>query len=166
MASVRTAVVPPPLSLSGCPRRRVRPRHRPSVSPTQRPPAAGSPEGGRTPFPSAGLGAPILGAPQAAQSKRRPRKPAAADSVHDRPASFRYLLRDQGHHFRRADRGDRPRPACQAGRRFRTRGNPRHRQRDHRDQEYRDVDLGAGRPARRHLQRRARLWTAGAAAGS
>ena len=45
------------------------------------------------------------------------------------------------------------------------RGNPRHRQRDHRDQEHRDVDLRAGRPARGHLQRRARLRPARAAAG-
>ena len=44
------------------------------------------------------------------------------------------------------------------------RGNPRHRQRDHRDQEHRDVDRRAGRAARRHLQRRARLRPARAAA--
>ena len=35
---------------------------------------------------------------------------------------------------------------------FGARGNPRHRQRDHLDQEHRDVDLGAGGTARRHLQ--------------
>ena len=56
--------------------------------------------------------------------------------------------------------------ARQARRRFRARGNPRHRQRDHRDQEHRDVDLRAGGPARRHLQRRARLRAARAAAGA
>ena len=37
------------------------------------------------------------------------------------------------------------------------RRNPRHRQRNHLDQERRDVDRRAGRPARRHLQRRSRL---------
>ena len=47
---------------------------------------------------------------------------------------------------------------------FGTRRNPRHRQRDHRDQEHRDVDLRAGGAARRHLQRRARLRPARAAA--
>ena len=72
MASVRTAVVPPPLLLSGCPRHRVRPRHHRSVSPDAAPPAAGSSQGGRTPFPSAGLGAPILGAPQAAKANAGP----------------------------------------------------------------------------------------------
>ena len=49
---------------------------------------------------------------------------------------------------------------------FGARGNPRHRQRDHRDQEHRDVDRRAGRTARRHLQRRARLRSARAAAGA
>ncbi len=44
------------------------------------------------------------------------------------------------------------------------RGNPRHRQRDHPAQECRDVDLGAGKPASGHLQRRSRLWSARAAA--
>ena len=37
------------------------------------------------------------------------------------------------------------------------RGNPRHRQRDHRDQEYRDIHRRAGRTARRYLQRRSWL---------
>ena len=49
---------------------------------------------------------------------------------------------------------------------FGARGNPRHRQRDHRDQEHRDVDRRAGRAARRHLQRRARIRAAGTAAGA
>ncbi len=40
--------------------------------PDAAPPAAGSSEGGRTPFPSAGLGAPILGAPQAAKANAGP----------------------------------------------------------------------------------------------
>ena len=92
-----------------------------------------------------------------------PAKPAAATARH-RFATVRHLLPGQGDDLRRADRGDRPRPACQARRRVGARGNPRHRQRDHRDQEHRDVDCRAGRAARRHLQRRARLWPAGAAA--
>ena len=48
----------------------------------------------------------------------------------------------------------------------RARGDPRHRQRDHRAQERRDVDRRAGGAARRHLQRRARLRPARAAAGA
>ena len=74
------------------------------------------------------------------------------------------LLRGQGRHLRRADRGDRSGAARAARRRQRARGNPRHRQRDHRDQEHRDVDLRAGRAARRYLQRRARFRPARAAA--
>ena len=50
--------------------------------------------------------------------------------------------------------------------RGRARGDPRHRQRDHPDQERRDVDRRAGGAARGHLQRRARLRSAGAAAGA
>ena len=50
--------------------------------------------------------------------------------------------------------------------RSRARGDPRHRQRDHRAQERRDVDRRAGGAARRHLQRRARLRPARAAAGA
>ena len=81
-----------------------------------------------------------------------------------RRAALGHLLPGQGHDLRRADRGDRPCPARQARRRIGARGNPRHRQRDHRDQEHRDVDRRAGRTARRHLQRRARLRPAGTAA--
>ncbi len=84
---------------------------------------------------------------------RRRRKPALG-----------HLLPGQGDDLRRPDRGDRPRPARQARRRVGARGNPRHRQRDHRDQEHRDVDRRAGGTARRHLQRRARIRAAGAAA--
>ena len=117
-------------------------------------------ETGRTPFPSDGLGAPLVSAPTA-----DPR--ALGDQYHaglGRFAPLRNLLRDQGHHLRRADRGDRSGAARAARRRLRARGNPRHRQRDHRDQEYRDVDLRAGRTARRYLQRRARFRSARAAA--
>ena len=46
------------------------------------------------------------------------------------------------------------------------RGDPRHRQRDHPDQERGDVDRRAGGAARGHLQRRARLRAARAAAGA
>ena len=101
-------------------------------------------------------------APAVASPPLAPAKPAAA-ARRGGPA-LRQLLPGQGDDLRRADRGDRPRPARQARRRVGARGNPRHRQRDHRDQEHRDVDRRAGRTARRHLQRRARLWPAGAAA--
>ena len=87
-----------------------------------------------------------------------------AAGAFDRGAALRHLLSGQGDDLRRADRGDRSRAARQARRRIRARGNPRHRQRDHRDQEHRDVDRRAGGTARRHLQRRARLRPARAAA--
>ena len=56
-------------------------------------------------------------------------------------------------------------PARQAGGGGGARGDPRHRQRDHPDQERRDVDRRAGGAARGHLQRRAGLRPARAAAG-
>ena len=102
---------------------------------------------------------------QAQCRARRCRPAAAAGPERRRLAPLGILLRGQGHDFRRPDRGDRPRATGQARRRFRARGNSRHRQRNHRDQKYRDVDLRAGGSARRHLQRRARLRAAGAAAG-
>ena len=76
----------------------------------------------------------------------------------------RDLLRHQEPGLFRADRHDRPVAARQARSRQRARGNPRHRQRHHRDQEFRDDDLRAGRTARGYLQRRAGLRSAGAAA--
>ena len=117
-------------------------------------------EAGLTPFPSDGLGAPLVSAPPPS------RAPLAHQyrAVLGRYAPFRDLLRGQGHHLRRADRGDRSGATGAARRQFGARGNPRHRQRDHRDQEHRDVDLRAGRTARRHLQRRTRLRSARAAA--
>ena len=104
------------------------------------------------PFPSEGLGAPLVSAPT-------PSRHAGGAGQHagDRFAPLGSLLRDQEHHLRRADRSHRSGAAGAARRRLRARGNPRHRQRDHRDQEHRDVDLRAGGTARRHLQRRARL---------
>ena len=113
------------------------------------------------PMPSSGLGAPVVRAPA---TPARARRPAAGDG-HRHPALGK-LLRNQGHDLRRADRGDRPGAARASRRRRRARGNPRHRQRDHRDQEHRDVDLRAGRAARRHLQRRSGLRAARAAAGA
>ncbi len=100
-----------------------------------------------------------------AVSVRRPRRAAGHSAAPD-PCAFadqhraivgRYaalgeLLRGQGHHLRRFDRGDRSRATGAARRRFRARRNPRHRQRNHLDQEHRDVDFRAGRAARRHLQ--------------
>ena len=124
-------------------------------------------EGGRAPIPSAGLGAPLLPAPTPGKRSRAcPTSLRRRCADRHRCAALGGLLRDQGHDLRRPDRGHRPRPARQARRRFRARGNPRHRQRDHRHQGDRDVDLRAGGAARRHLQRRARLWPARAAAGA
>ena len=133
----------------------------------RRRPLAGIMEGGRAPIPSPGSARRCSRRRRPASARRR-RQRALAPARPDRHrfAAFRGLLRDQGHDLRGADRGHRPRPARQARRRFRARGNPRHRQRDHRDQGDRDVDLRAGRAARRHLQRRARLWPARAAAGA
>ena len=111
----------------------------------------------------------VLGRPRRA-ARAAPATPArlAAQppAMADRHAALGKLLRDQGHDLQRADRHDRPGAARAARRRRGARGNPRHRRRDHRDQEHRDVDLRAGRPARRHLQRRSRLRPARAAAGA
>ena len=129
------------------------------------PPATPAGEVGRTPFPSAGLGAPLIGAPTPGKDVGgRAENAAGPGSVRGRFAPLGVLLRGQEHDLRRLDRGDRSCAIGQTRRRFRARGNPRHRQRDHRDQEHRDVDLRAGGSARRHLQRRARLWSARAAA--
>ena len=92
---------------------------------------------------------------------------AAAPSAAQAAArAQRNLLRHQVAGLFRADRYDRPVAARQARAGERARGNPRHRQRHHRDQELRDVDRRAGGTARGHLQRRARLRSAGAAAGA
>ena len=100
------------------------------------------------------------------RARRRTGAAAAAGSDRGRSAALRHLLRNQGHGIWCADRSDRSRPARQARRRFGARRDPRHRQRNHRDQEHRDVDRRAGRPARRYLQRRARLRPARAVAGA
>ena len=79
------------------------------MPPPAAPPAAAAvavAEGGRTPFPSAGLGAPILAT--AVGASRRRAEIGAANSVRRRFAPLGILLRDQGHDLRRADRGDRP----------------------------------------------------------
>jgi len=47
----------------------------PAAPPAAAPPAAAPSQGGRTPFPSAGLGAPILGAPPAARANAGPQSP-------------------------------------------------------------------------------------------
>jgi len=141
----------------------------PALEPATQPaPKAGNVvEGGRSPIPSVGLGAPLVAAPTAGRQasgmpqQQPPLAPTATDL-----APYRRLLRHQRNDFRRLDRGHRPRSARQARRRFGARGDSRHHQRDHRDQEHRDVDLRAGRAARRYLQRRARLWTARAAVGT
>ena len=79
---------------------------------------------------------------------------------------LRRILRREDDGLQRADRHHRSDAARQAGRRLGARRDPRHRQRDHPDQERRHVHRRAGRAARGHLQRRARLWTARAAAGA
>ena len=153
--------------LSGSSDTAVAERQSPSPRPSAPPPAAegseATAEAGRTPFPSAGLGAPIIGAPTEA-AVGRTEFAAAAGPLRRRFAPLGVLLRGQGHDLRRADRGDRSRPAGQARHQFGARGDSRHRQRDRRDQEHRDVDLRAGGPARRHLQRRPRLRAARAVA--
>ena len=79
---------------------------------------------------------------------------------------LRRILRRQDDCLQRADRHHRSDAAREARQRGCARGDPRHRQRDRPDQERRDVDRRAGGTARGHLQRRAGLWAAGAAAGS
>ena len=101
------------------------------------------PKRGRTPFPSAVLARRSSARRRLAHSPP-PRRRSKARPERDRHAALRDLLRDQGHDIRRADRGHRPRPVGQTRRQFRARGNPRHRQRNHRDQEYRYVDRRAG----------------------
>ena len=66
--------------------------------------------------------------------------------------------------FGALDRGDRSVAAVAPRSRVGARRDPRHRPGDHLDQERRDVDRRAGRSAQRHLQRRARLRPARAAA--
>ena len=143
----------------------------PPLQPALEPAAAPAPrpapvvEGGRSPIPSVGLGAPLVTAPTASRQgsgmpQQQPLAPTATDSRHTeayydtKGAIFGALIEA-------IDLG----AARQARRRFGARGNSRHRQRDHRDQEHRDVDLRAGGAARRYLQRRARLRPARAAAG-
>ena len=117
---------------------------------------------GRAPLPAAGLGAPLISPPLVPQKAARRR---IAELRTDTTA-LGELLRDQEHDLLGADRHDRSVAARPARRRSRARGNPRHRQRHHRDQEHRDVDRRAGGTARGHLQRRARLRPARAAAGA
>ena len=123
--------------------------------------AARSSDAGRAPIPAAGLGAPLL--------RRRYRRwalvrPAIApvSAVDSRRSEGYYETKSTifGALIEAIDLAQLARLDAEFG----ARGNPRHRQRDHRDQEHRDVDLRAGGTARRHLQRRARLWPARAAA--
>ena len=81
-------------------------------------------------------------------------------------AALGRVLRRQDDGLQRADRHHRPDAARQARGGRGARGDPRHRQRDHPDQERRDVDRRAGGAARGHLQRRAGLRPARAAAGA
>ena len=99
--------------------------------------------------------------------RRRSRPPRArqAGAGGAGAAAFGRVLRRQDDGLQRADRHHRPDPARQAGGGGGARGDPRHRQRDHPDQERRDVDRRAGGAARGHLQRRAGLRPARAAAG-
>ena len=97
-----------------------------------------------------------------ASPPNRAGQPPPARAVEPRRSENYYHVKTTD--LRRPDRHDRPVAARQARRRIGARGNPRHRQRNHRDQERRDVDRRAGGPARGHLQRRARLRPARAAA--
>ena len=60
--------------LPAAPRPAAPPTAAPATSPTAAP-ADGAPQGGRTPFPSAGLGAPILGTPSATKANVGPQSP-------------------------------------------------------------------------------------------
>ena len=100
------------------------------------------------------------------RSRRTRGSAAAAPPAPPQPERIGQLFPDQIDDLRRADRGDRSRGAVQARSGERARGNSRHRPRDRHDQESRPVDRRAGGPARRHLQRRARLRPARAAAGA
>ncbi len=164
MASVQFLVIPAQLPQIGRQRRRIPPRRRPGrVRPLR--PRQCRPVAERS-FADAVGWARRAHSRRAVGQVRSLGQSAAANPVGDRYPPLGILLRDQRNDFRRADRGDRSRSACQARRRFGARGNPRHRQRDHRDQKRRDVDCRAGRSARRHLQRRARLRPARAAIGA
>ena len=129
----------------------------PAAPPLRRPQRSRAPEVRPAPA-AAGAGRPA--GPQAGRSAADGRRAAQGAA-----RAQRKLLRHQEPGVLRADRHDRPVAARQARPRQRTRGNPRHRQRHHRDQELRDDDRRAGGTARGHLQRRPRLWSARAAAG-
>ncbi len=136
----------------------------PEPAPAPAPTGASVVEGGRSPIPSVGLGAPLVAAPTAGRQSsgmppERPLAPTATDSRHT-DAYYETKGTIFGALIEAIDLAQLAKLDAEFG----ARGNPRHRQRDHRDQEHRDVDLRAGRAARRHLQRRARLWPARAAA--
>ena len=101
---------------------------------------------------------------RASRSRRRRSPPSRREASSASAAKTYYDTKIAG--LLGADRHDRPVAARQARCRERARGNPRHRQRHHRDQELRDVDRRAGGTARGHLQRRSRLRSARAAAGA
>ena len=124
-------------------------------------PSGGSGDVGLSPMPSAGLGAPITSPPLAPGNGPKPIVPTARDT---RRSESYYEVK--GAIFSALIEAIDLSQLARLDAEFGARGNPRHRQRDHRDQEHRDVDLRAGGTARRHLQRRARLWAAGAAAGA
>ncbi len=110
------------------------------------------------------------GARAGADARRGGAEPAAGaaglQAAARQRAALRRLLSDQDDDLQRADRHHRPGPARPARSGFGARGNPRHRQRDHLDQGGGDVHRGAGTPAPGHLQRRAGLRPARAAAGT
>ena len=125
-------------------------------------PEAVAPSAAAGPARSARRSPPPVGAPPiSAGATRRARRSRRASR-----AALGRILRRQDDGLQRADRHDRPDAARQARRRVGARGDPRHRQRDHPDQERRHVDRRAGGAARGHLQRRARLRPARAAAGA
>ena len=93
----------------------------------------------------------------------RPPSPGAGFAADSRSDDY-YQIKT--HDLQRPDRHHRSGAARPARSGFGARGNPRHRQRDHLDQGGGDVDRRAGTPAAGHLQRRARLRPARAAAGA
>ena len=114
---------------------------------------------------------PVAGPPRCAEDGRAEARSEGVRNLGGAVAGFappplRGILRRQDDGLQRADRHHRSYAARQARQCGRARGDPRHRQRDHPDQERRDVDCRAGGAARGHLQRRAGLRSTGAAARS
>ena len=137
----------------------------PTDAPPRPSPQPASPPARRRSAAQGGCGAArAAAAGGAGRSAPKPSKPSRAQVAADSRSEDYYQIKTTI--FSRADRHDRSGAARAARSGFGARGNPRHRQRDHLDQGGGDVDRRAGTPAPGHLQRRARLRSARAAAGA